>query len=532
MKNIKKLLSGSIILSLILSILAGCTNESADSASKKSTEAVSAATEETTYPELKIEITSDEERIYENMDYVFIPDDEVLGKWNAVDLVQNIDDFDPNKSSENELWFESIEFFDDGTATFIFGGNSDTCPWTKGYLIWSGWQVIPAYTIKEINGTNYLFIEWKSGDYYIRRENPRYYVFKKTSDSEPPKYVRSTLNPFDDVRHIPEYGQTGDLSHLDLTDFGKNILTLWFNEKTIFPSKDKMPADEKFQPEYILEAGKNPGLGVRALHEQGITGKGVNVAIIDQPMFIDHPEYKDKITEYTNMDESETSMHGPGVTSLLVGENIGTAPGAKVYYYAAEFIKDGDKWDATAYATALDMIVEKNENLPSGEKIKVVSISAAPTPLNGSMWINGEKYLASVKKAQEAGILVLDCSDEFGIIGACGYDFDSPEDVTLCRPGFMNNQGWSIPGHILAPIWYRTTAEQYYEGDFSYFYSGNSGLSWAIPYAAGVLAMGWQVKPELTADEIVLILRDTAYVGSDGNKYIYPTAFIKYLQNN
>jgi hypothetical protein len=36
----------------------------------------------------------------------------------------------------------------------------------------------------------------------------------------------------------------------------------------------------------------NPGLGVRELHEEGITGKGVTVAIIDQNMILDHPEFQ------------------------------------------------------------------------------------------------------------------------------------------------------------------------------------------------------------------------------------------------
>ena len=276
-----------------------------------------------------------------------------------------------------------------------------------------------------------------------------------------------------------------------------------------------------------MEAGKNPGLGVRSIHKKGITGKGVTVAIIDQPLYADsHPEYKGKIIEYKDFGcESETSMHGPGVTSLLVGETIGTAPGAKVYYAAVPTWKQ----DASYCAEALDWIVEINKNLPQGEKIRVVSLSGAPTPSNN--WANGEKYLESVKRATDAGILVLDCSSENGIIGACSYDFDNPEEVSLCKPGFLQNPGWESKNDILAPINYRTTAEEQRKGDFSYQYNGNGGLSWGIPYAAGVLAMGWQVKPELIADQMTDILFDTAYVGSDGNKYIYPTAFIDYISS-
>ena len=82
----------------------------------------------------------------------------------------------------------------------------------------------------------------------------------------------------------------------------------------------------------------NPGLGIRALHEAGVTGQGITAAIIDQPVIPEHPEFKGKIVKYhyfgADNPPDTGSMHGPAVTSLLVGENIGTAPGAKVYFAA------------------------------------------------------------------------------------------------------------------------------------------------------------------------------------------------------
>ena len=41
-------------------------------------------------------------------------------------------------------------------------------------------DTIPSYTIKNMDGGDYIFIQWKSGDYTIRRSKPCYYVFKKT----------------------------------------------------------------------------------------------------------------------------------------------------------------------------------------------------------------------------------------------------------------------------------------------------------------------------------------------------------------
>ncbi|MCL1859253.1 MAG: hypothetical protein FWF92_08470 [Oscillospiraceae bacterium] len=558
----KRLLSIFFTLTFIFSLLSGCTNTNNDKNKMpdKTIETVETMTEmieEMVYPELKIEIVpyeNDENRFYERItNYVFIPDNKVLGNWESfawfrsydelvVDLESDIvicrEENNYNESTLEEfinnflnnpdigMYWNNISFYEDGTIISDFSaplvniGNSmwNQTIWTKGYIINPYYpDTLSSYTIKNIGGEDYLFVKWSDG---VTLYGEVYFVFKKDPNI---KY----LDLYADIKWK-------NLRNYDLSGLKNIILSIDFDEKTIFPPKDKMPNDSRFQPEYMLEAGKNPGLGVRSIHEQGITGKGVNVAIIDKAIIIDHPEYNGKIIEYTNLSTNISSIHGPGVASLLVGENIGTAPGAKVYYYGrAEKYIDG-KSDAESYADVLDMIVEKNKTLPDGEKIRVVSISSAPTPSNTAiLWVNGEKYLDSVKQAQETGILVLDCSDENGIIDVCGYNFDKPDDITLCTPGYLNGM-WrdDISENLRAPVWYRTIAEVLNEGDFLYAYDGQGGLSWAIPYATGVLAMGWQVKPELTADEIVQILFDTAYVGKDGNKYIYPTAFIEYLKNN
>ncbi|MCL2517914.1 MAG: S8 family serine peptidase [Oscillospiraceae bacterium] len=517
----KKLVIGILVVAFILMIFAGCKTETLEEPEETTTEAEVEDT--TTYPELKIEITSDGNRIYENMtNYVFIPDDDVIGEWTVVDFVYNIDDFDPNIKEPTVDNWQSIKLFDDGTAILQLKNMSFLVEkWTKEYIFMSIIDMIQGYTLKQINGINYLFVEWKAGKYILNGIDPvEYYVFKKISS-------KPTLDiyQYQDIR-------SKDIHVADLTNFGKNIRTLSFNDKTKFPPKDKLPSNKEYQPEYILEAGKNPGFGVRALHEQGITGKGVNVAIIDSGIAdLNHPEFKDKISEYTYLGDYAVSYHGPLVLSLLAGENVGTAPGVSVYYYATEKYIDS-KGDAEAYAIVLDIIVEENKTLPENEKIRIVSISACPTS-SDPRWINTEKYIESYKRATEAGILVLDCSPENGIIGSCEYDYENPEDITKCKfvdlsGGYPFNINDTVK--ILAPAVYRTTAEVYTQGDFMYNYHGLGGWSSAVPYAAGVLAMGWQVNPALTADEIVQILIDTAYVDKEGYKYINPPAFIEYIQ--
>ena len=327
-----------------------------------------------------------------------------------------------------------------------------------------------------------------------------------------------TIEPFDDVR-------SKDLSKVDLSSRKGLIATLKFNEQTVWPEQAKMPPGS--DPKKILADAMNPGLGVRELHQQGITGKGVNVAIIDQPLLPDHPEYDGKIVAYhdTGCGGSKSSMHGPAVASLLVGTNCGTAPGAKVYYVAVPSWK-GD----TAYeAKALDWIVQQNKKLPATQKIRVVSVSAAPTnprvrDKNRHMW---EPACA---RAEADGIMVLDCTRDRGIIMSCWYDARDPESVGKCNPGAPPKGQFRLdPTDICihVPASCRTTAQHDDPGLDSYIYWGRAGLSWSIPYCAGVLAMGWQIRPDLTPAQMKEMLFASAHVHKSGAKIINPRAFIE-----
>ncbi len=335
---------------------------------------------------------------------------------------------------------------------------------------------------------------------------------------------KHTIEPFDDVR-------SKDLSKVDLSSSKGLIATLEFNQQTVWPEQAKMPPGS--DPKKILADAMNPGLGVRWLHQQGITGKGVNVAIIDQPLLPDHPEYDGKIVAYhdTGCGGSKSSMHGPAVASLLVGTNCGTAPGAKVYYAAAPSWK-GD----TAYeAKALDWIVQQNKKLPATQKIRVVSVSAAPTnprfrDKNRHMW---EPACA---RAEADGIMVLDCSRSHrGFISSCWYDDRDPESVGKCNPGYPPG-GFQPelldPAYIHVPAACRTTAQHDDPGRDSYIYWGLGGLSWSIPYCAGVLAMGWQIRPDLTPAQMKELLFASAHVHKSGAKIINPRAFVELIRKH
>jgi len=336
---------------------------------------------------------------------------------------------------------------------------------------------------------------------------------KKNSNPNSVQDNQETISAYEDVRWR-------DLQKFESQLNPSIIKTFYFNESTIWPEKYSAYAKS------IIMKGKNPGLGIRQLHQQGITGKRVTVAIIDQNICLDHPEFANKIVEYhdvgCNMPSNQSSMHGPAVASLLVGDSIGTAPDAKLYYVAAP------SWnqDAKYQADALNWIIAKNSSLPDGEKIRAVSISADPSGPGTPFTKNNADWDSAYVHAVNAGILIIDCTDNHGITANCYFDIDDPDNVGACTPGLPGLVFPNDINRICIPTSLRTTAEENIEGNFSYVFWGRGGISWAEPYLVGVIALGWQVRPDISGDEMILLVRKSAHLTNSGALIIQPKAFI------
>jgi hypothetical protein len=69
-------------------------------------------------------------------------------------------------------------------------------------------------------------------------------------------------------------------------------------------------------------------------------------------------------------------------------------------------------------------------------------------------------------------------------------------------------------------------AEEYIQGKYSYQYTGRGGLSWAEPYLVGVLALGWQLRPDISGQEMIRLLQLTSYHKGRGIQIIQPKVFV------
>lgn len=111
----------------------------------------------------------------------FVNDKRVLGKWQACGYCRNIEVFDPANANNAVLLYTGIEFCPNGELINYFRKSTvcsrDFNEWTKGYVLNKDDVTACKYEIKKIEGKQYLFLQWKNGDYVYGGLDPIYYVF-------------------------------------------------------------------------------------------------------------------------------------------------------------------------------------------------------------------------------------------------------------------------------------------------------------------------------------------------------------------
>ncbi len=315
-----------------------------------------------------------------------------------------------------------------------------------------------------------------------------------------------------------------DLSGKDLSNLSAEFLSRQtFDDNTSWPGSAMLPAG--FSPDAWLETGKDPGLGVRDLHRQGITGQGIAVALIDKPIREEHKEFEGRLHYYEVFGDAERGFaphfHGIACASILAGSTVGVAPGATIHYFAVPDVGENFRF----YAIAADRVIEVNRSLGVERRIRLVSISDGLGRDNPYR----EDWETALRRLNDAGIEVVYSAPErlngFTWGGAPPF-FDRSLSTDYRSALYFAAAGMEVPlERIVIPGDYRATASN--QGEDVYTYWGEGGWSWAIPYAAGLAVLAWQLEPTLTFAQIEDLLRETAGTAKDGRRVIDPTAVIE-----
>jgi hypothetical protein len=216
--------------------------------------------------------------------------------------------------------------------------------------------------------------------------------------------------------------------------------------------------------------GVNPGEEISRLHERGIKGKNIGIAIIDRPLLIQHQEFADRLRWYDEIDtepDEPAGWHSTAVASIAAGKTLGVAPEADLYFIGVGMIWDKEplgNW-LTAFRRAVHFgqtlplairrILELNRRLPAHRKIRVLSLSVG----------GGSSFLQAIHEARRDGLFV------------------SAFDLGLPRLG---------PTSFASP----TAPDAYTTHE-------TPAGSWAIAHLAGRYALACQEDPQMTPERFL-----------------------------
>ena len=115
---------------------------------------------------------------HDDIDLPFVPDARLVGLWESVAFVARPENFVPGEAC-SDLYLKSIEVFPGGSLVQRYMDSEWHDRWTKGYILSLHRQTAASYQIREIGGTEYLFMQWKMGNYIYGGMQPEYYVFRR-----------------------------------------------------------------------------------------------------------------------------------------------------------------------------------------------------------------------------------------------------------------------------------------------------------------------------------------------------------------
>lgn len=257
---------------------------------------------------------------------------------------------------------------------------------------------------------------------------------------------------------------------------------------------------------------------LKSIHDQGITGKGVTIAVLDGAVNPNIPELKganiQDRTPCVMTSAPENAAHGTTVAQILVSPEFGVAPGATLYTYTIPLYGDSpgsnctiSGWTGEA-VNDTPLLIEQAIN--DGADIITISSSFGDTESIDLRW--------AMARALAEGVIV---------VAAMGNETtENPTDTLalwrgICGIGATTrynslteytNWGNGLLTTALGTVVTRDVSTGRVEEA--------EGTSFATPIIAGFLALGWEhFDEDVSADQMLQALAVTGRSGSQWNKF-------------
>lgn len=280
-----------------------------------------------------------------------------------------------------------------------------------------------------------------------------------------------------------------------------------FSTKTIFPEKNPFHYDDSV---YHVDDK------IKELHNNGIDGTGVNVAVIDFTFKTIPDELEESLYSFKNCnDNAEVHFHGTIVSTQICGKNLGVAPKVKLWFYGTGQGKNNTVKDDIE---ALKDIYEQNKK---GANIKIINISA-------SVQRENPEYNDIVNKLLSQGCFVID-SLTFSENFTCINQDPNTKEYYYSDWQLLSMDNNELISKIAIPTGGKMTPLVTTTSD--YLYCGQATYSWSIPILTGCFALALQLNPDLNYEEFIELAHKTKKE-VDGIMLFNINGIIEQLTNN
>jgi serine protease AprX len=287
------------------------------------------------------------------------------------------------------------------------------------------------------------------------------------------------------------------------------------------PTEDGLQGYQEEDIAYISRPNK-----MAELHQQGIDGRGVTVAIIDSGV-APHKDFGDRIKAFKDFGSRKRTPHDPKghgthVAGIILGDGEtvdGVAPRADLVACRVTSEKDAIE--------AVDWVIANKEKYSIDVLNLSMGVDAHPDPTK-------DAFRQAAERAVDAGLVVVVAAGNECKGGVCPATISSPGiSPRVITVGALDDRG--TPSRKDDKIWDKSSQGALQEGkpdlvaegagvistlapNSAYAgwvekgaeYLALSGSSQAAPMVAGAAALLLQVNPALTHNDIKQILTSTA----------------------
>ena len=227
---------------------------------------------------------------------------------------------------------------------------------------------------------------------------------------------------------------------------------------------------------------------LKSIHDQGITGKGVTIAVLDGAVNPNIPELRGANIQdrmpCVKDSAPENMAHGTTVAQILVSPEFGVAPDATLYTYTLPLHGDASNCTLSGWTGEAEndtpLLIEQAIN--DGADIISISSTYSKNESQGMRWAISRAALSGVPIVAGAGNDRTRDPDNSlgmwgGVIGVSALDKDG-------NFADYSNYGEGITLSAVGVVVGRSTLDNQLKEA--------SGTSFAAPMVAGFLALAWQ----------------------------------------